>query len=115
MIPGRLTTKAAEYLLSILADEPFIRYSKFYDGEESTETALRQGMGISDDDADLYSAEALMDDAVWQLAELGFVESEILPDLLSDGEPDYAIRLTTSGTEFLASGAALVPFSNYYR
>lgn len=90
---------ARNHILACLRETPTIRYSRFYDGTEETENALRKIVGL-DDDSD--EAEIFMDDAADQLKQAGFVELKDLEIELVDGNPDYEIILTEVGRQMLA-------------
>ena len=102
--PAELIGQAATYLLSILETSRTIEYSAFYDGTEETNRKLCAGIGISPEDGEWYSAEALMDNAVGQLEQQGIVQTEFLEDLLPDDEPNYRITLTDSGRALFKRG-----------
>jgi len=57
--PAHLIEKAAMYLLRILQEKGQIDYDFFYDGEERTLLQLIEGIGIIEEDAEHYVAEAL--------------------------------------------------------
>jgi hypothetical protein len=59
---------------------------------------LREWLGS---DAEGYCAELAMDLAVSQLESAGLIKSTSLPDLLSDGTPDYLVELTPLGEVFV--------------
>lgn len=85
--------KAADYLLSILAVEPVIQYSRFY-GTDEARAELLKGLGITEEEDDTEcTAESAMDGAVWHLSKQGIVQKTDLDEKLIDGEPDYQIRL----------------------
>src|SRR5262249_39949397 len=71
--PAHLIEKAAMYLISVLMTTEVIDYDYFYDGEERTFLRLIEGLGITRAEADWYCAEALMDNAVYELEEQGMV------------------------------------------
>jgi hypothetical protein len=105
--PAHLIEKAAMYLISVLMTTEVIDYDYFYDGEEKTFLRLIEGLGITRVDADWYCAEALMDNAVYELEEQGMVRREWLASTLVDGEPNYRIILTAEGKEKLCQGVKL--------
>lgn len=101
-IPNELLNQAGAYLLSVLKQETPIRYSRFYDGTDATRHKLIAGVGIDERDADWYSVEAIIDDAVVLFEHIGVVERRLLEERLADGEPDYEIALTDKGRQFVA-------------
>lgn len=103
-IPASILKQAGDYLLSVLKKESPIRYSRFYDGTDETRQTLLAGMGISERDADWYSVEALIDDAVILFQHIGAVQKRELDDELADGFPDYEISLTEKGQAIVAGG-----------
>lgn len=94
---------AGNYLLSLLASEDRINYSRFYNDSDETQSRLLEGMGYSDpDDEDAPECPAVyMDIAVGQLVSSGIVTTRETGDLLPDEEPNYEIVLTDFGREFL--------------
>ena len=100
-LPGEIIKSGGDYLLSILKWEPQIEYCRFYDGTEETRKRLRERLGLSEEDADWYSVELIMDLAVSQVEEMEFVEVTELEELLADGEPNYRIELTPKGRDFI--------------
>lgn len=105
--PGELIAQAAQHVLTVLLENRSILYSHFYDGTEETEARICEGIGISVEDGEWYSAEALIDNAAAQLEQQGIVELDWLETRLMDGEPDYRITLTAAGRMALQSGAPL--------
>jgi len=105
--PAHLIEKAAMYLLSVLMTTEVIDYDYFYDGEERTWLRLIEGLGIPCADADWYCAEALIDNAAYELEEQGIVRCEWLVSTLVDGEPNYRIILTAEGKDKLSQGVKL--------
>ncbi len=110
--PGELIAQAARHLLSVLLENRSILYSHFYDGTEETEARICEGIGISLEDGEWYSAEALIDNAAAQLEQQGIVELDWLETRLVDGEPDYRITLTTAGQKALQAGVRLSFFDS---
>lgn len=99
--------KGAKYLLSILAQESPVRYSRFYDGSEDTSQKLADGIGIEEECKDWYCAERIIELAVYELSEQGIVETRKLDELLTDGERDYEIILTARGRQAHLENAKL--------
>lgn len=66
-----------------------------------------QGIGISVEDGEWYSAEALIDNAAAQLEQQGIVELTWLETRLVDDEQDYRITLTDSGRSALQARTQL--------
>jgi|ERR1700722_6654456 len=89
----------AKYLLTLLAEQSPIRYSRFYDGTEETSEKLENATGIEDECRDWYCAEHVMDLAIYELSEQGIVETRNFNEKLSDGELDYEIFLTPRGRQ----------------
>jgi hypothetical protein len=87
----------AKHLLSLLSQESPIRYGRFYDGLEETSRKLADAIGLEEDLRSWYSAEHIIDLAVYELSEQGIVQIKQLTEKLADGEPDYEISLTASG------------------
>jgi hypothetical protein len=99
---GEPITGAARVLSDALKERGVVRYSEFYDGEEQTEKRLAGAMGI--EDPEYYSPAVAMDLAVVELENRDIIKSEELDDALPDGEPNYSIRLTEHGEEFVRQG-----------
>ena len=95
--PASRIESGAKYLLSLLAQESPIRYSRFYDGLEETSRKLADAIGLEENLRSWYSAEHIIDLAVYELIEQGIVQTKQLTEKLVDGEPDYEISLTVSG------------------
>jgi hypothetical protein len=89
----------AKHLLSILAQESPIRYSRFYDGSEETSRKLEEAIGLEPACRGWYSVEHIMDLAVYELSEQGIVQTKSLNEKLVDAEPDYEIFLTPQGKQ----------------
>lgn len=104
IMPGNMVKKAGDYLLSVLASEPSIRYSRFYDATDATRERLRLGVGLSQADADYYCMELMMDLAVSMFEKRKLVQTRYLEEKLADDEPDYEICLTDEGTRFITEG-----------
>ena len=104
-IPSSVLKQAGDYLLSVLEKESPIRYSRFYDGTRRYPTALLAGMGMSEDDGNWYSAEALIDDAVVLFRHIGVIEIVEVDAKAANGFPDYDIALTEKGRDFVSAGA----------
>lgn len=85
-----------DHLLSLLAREGAVPYSRFY-GEDVDIEALAAETGL---DAD--HAHVLIEFAAGQLERAGIVACTPLPARLLDGEGDYSIVLTDRGRAFLA-------------
>ena len=83
------------HVLSLLHSEKVIRYSRFYDGTTETQEAVAKAVGSD------YPEEVaiLMDIAIGQLTDHGYVSVTLLSEKLADGEPDYEIRLTPLGVQ----------------
>lgn len=105
--PSELIEQAARYLLTVLLENRSILYSHFYDGTAETEVRICQGIGISVEDGEWYSAEALIDNAAAQLEQQGIIELTWLETRLVDEEPDYRITLTDAGRSALQAGTQL--------
>lgn len=105
--PSNLIEQAARYLLTVLLENRLILYSHFYDGTDETNARICKGIGISVEDGEWYSAEALIDNAAAQLEQQGIVQLDWLETRLVDDEPDYRITLTDSGRMALQSGTRL--------
>lgn len=105
--PSELIEQAARHLLVVIQDQGSILYSSFYDGCEETNARLCAGIGISLEDGEWYSAEALIDNAASQLEQQGIVQLDWLDTRLVDDEPDYRITLTDLGRKSLRAGARL--------
>lgn len=103
-MPEEIVKKAGDYLLSILKDEPTIKYDRFYDGEDLCRQRLCKGMKMSASDADYYGIEGAMDIAISWLEQSAFVTTAELPDKLADGEQNYSICLTAKGRESIDKG-----------
>ena len=97
--------RAGKYLLSLLASEDRVIYSRFYDGSDETHFRLLVEMGYSvpDDDEAPDCPEGYIDLAVGQLESAGMVKTRDTGALLADDEPEYEIELTSLGREFLAA------------
>lgn len=95
----------AKHLLSLLAMESLVRYSRFYDGSEETSLKLEEAIGIEEECRGWYCAEIIMDFAIHQLAEQGIVESKELDEKLADGQKDYEVYLTPRGKQALLQNA----------
>ena len=96
--------QGAHDLLKVLRGESSVRYSRFYDATDETRRALCKGMEMSEEDADWYGAEGIMDEAAAALAAQGYVKITRLQDLLADGEHDYLIDLTEEERAKLEAG-----------
>ncbi len=105
--PSELIEQAALHLLAVLQTQGSVLYSSFYDGNEETNFRLCEGIGITVDDGEWYSAEALIDNAAAQLEQQGIVELMWLETRLVDDEPDYRITLTDTGRSTLQAGTQL--------
>ena len=105
--PADMIEKAAKYLVSILMEKGKIDYDYFYDGEERTRSKLIEGIGITCEQADRHCAEALMDNAAYELEEQDVVEIEEIDSILADGNPNYRITLTEKGREKITNGEKL--------
>lgn len=105
--PSELIEQAARHLLAVLQTQGSILYSSFYDGSEEANARLCEGIGISVEDGEWYSAEALIDNAAAQLEQQGIVELEWLEARLVDDEQDYRITLTDAGRSALETGTQL--------
>ena len=105
--PSNLIEQAARYLLTVLLENRSILYSHFYDGTEETNARICEGIGISIEDGEWYSAESLIDNAAAQLEQQGIVQLDWLQTRLVDDEPDYRITLTDAGRMALQSGTRL--------
>src|SRR5690242_5652653 len=92
--------------MGLLRTEPVIPYSRFYDGTVETAKALNRTLGL--DENDWLPNEGLMDLAVAELEDAGFVKTEELPDILADGEADYQVSLTDTGRAFVDGGELFV-------
>lgn len=104
--PAGAIERAARHVLFVLSKEPQITYHRFYDGTAETASALEAAV-VEEVCRGWYSAENLIDLAVYQLAEQGIVETQELPTLLPDGEADYSISLTARGRKALANNVKL--------
>lgn len=104
---SELIEQAARHLLAVLQTQGSVFYSSFYDGSEEANARLCQGIGISIDDGEWYSAEALIDNAAAQLEQQGIVELMWLETRLVDEEPDCRITLTDPGRSTLQAGTQL--------
>ncbi len=105
--PSELIEQAAPHLLAVLQTQGSILYSSSYDGSEEANARLWKGIGISVEDGEWYSAEALVDNAAAQLEQQGIVELKWLETRLFDDEPDYRIALTDAGRSVLQAGTRL--------
>jgi hypothetical protein len=93
------------YLLEVLKTEKAVCYSRFYNAAPGTEERLAAGAlpfvenpeGCNADEL-REEGHGMLDDAAWQLEDLGVVRIIFLDDLLIDGEPDFAIHLTERGS-----------------
>jgi len=102
-IPGTEIKCAGDYLLRILREQGRVKYSEFYDGSDETRLKLLQGMEMDEETADWYSAEALLDDAVFLFERRGIVAISRLEEKLADGHNNYEIVLTAKGKQFIKS------------
>lgn len=89
--PSELIEQAVRYLLTVLLENRSILYSRFYDGTDETKAQICECIGISVEDGEWYSAEALINNAAAQLEQQGIVELTWLETRLVDDEPDYRI------------------------
>jgi hypothetical protein len=105
--PFELIEQAARHLLAVLQTQGSILYSSFYDASQEPNARLCEGIGISVEDGEWYSAEALIDTAAAQLEQQGIVELDWLDARLVDDEPDYRITLTDAGRSALQAGTQL--------
>jgi hypothetical protein len=98
--------KAGLFLLGLLLREGSVRYSRFYDGTDETQTQLLRGMGYPEEGEDFEpdNPETLMDLAAGELSDGGIVKITFLSEKLSDDEPDYLIELTEKGRSFVEGG-----------
>ena len=94
-------TRGAEVVLSVIADTERVAYSYFYDGTEERCSSLARELGTEDD---MVSAELVIDLAVGQLSDAGWVVTNELTTKLADDEFDYEIVLTRKGKTALTSG-----------
>lgn len=97
----------AKHLLSVLASESSIRYSRFYDGSEETSRQLEDAIGLDPESRGWYSVEHIIDLAVYELSEQGIVGTNNLDETLVDGEPNYEIFLTARGKQALVRNERL--------
>lgn len=102
---GKDVKTAVNYLLSILANEPTVNYSRFYDGTAKTAKTISRGMGFEWHEYfdDGYAA-IMLDIAAGWLAEHDYVECRELPNELVDGDKDYEITLTNDGAVLIPAG-----------
>jgi hypothetical protein len=101
-VPCSEIQKAANHLLHKLTEQEHIRYSNtYYDGSKEQELRLRQEMQLDLDDT---IPALLVDLAVYQLENIGWVEKQELECRLCDGEPDYTIALTLDGRRASSMG-----------
>lgn len=100
--------KAADHLLRVLLEQKTVRYSEsYYDGSDEQESRLVEEMGLDPSLGSWGPSPAiLIDQAVWQLENLGWVEVDELDDRLCDGEQDYSIELTRLGRRELVNGVS---------
>lgn len=99
--PAQYIERAGKYLLDHLLATGEVRYSAFFDGSAEKHKQLMEAFGLKDEH---YSAEHLIDLAVFQLEDQEIVEKQSLSSTLEDGEEDYLITLTRKGRKRLAAG-----------
>jgi hypothetical protein len=64
-------------------------------------------MGLSQREEERYCPEFCVDLAIMQMADQGFLRTEDMEDLLSDGSHNYRTMLTTKGKEHLQRNAKI--------
>jgi hypothetical protein len=94
-------SKPGAYLLSLLAAEGSVRFSRFYN-DDTDYAALAAAAGVNESDAD--HAHVLIEFAAGQFETAGLVLFTPLGEKLIDGERDYLISLTDSGRALVAGG-----------
>lgn len=104
MIPRTMIEAAGTLWLKALQHQNPLKYSMFYNENDGSHEKLVADLGIEESDADWYSAEALMDDAVYLLEEQGLVRIKELADKLMDDESNYEVALTAAGMALIAEG-----------
>lgn len=103
-VPATEIQKAADHLLGQLRDRGEVVYSTtYFDGSDVQEHRLHREMQIEPGTGGASPA-ILIDIAVYQLENAGWVEKEELNETLVDGEPDYKILFTAEGRRALAVG-----------
>lgn len=96
--------RAGRYLLGRLRDSPEIPFSEFFDGSLRTQSRLVDGIDLPDDAVDWPYPERLMEHAIYQLEEQGFIKTERLTSKLRDGTPDFVVHWAPRGREMLSAG-----------
>ena len=93
--------RAVPVIFQKLQGNGIFLYSEIYDGSERTHQELNMNLGADDHHC---PAEILVDLAVFQLENAGFLETEPLGTKLADGENDYRVTITQKGRKFVKSG-----------
>jgi hypothetical protein len=97
--------RVALFLIELLQEKGSVSYDFFYDGTDETMLKLNKAIGFSDDDEESI---VYVDLTIYELKEMGIIETEQLSEKLPDDEFNFRIRLTDVGKEFVKSRKKLV-------
>lgn len=87
--------RAEEYVVELLKKHGgSVKYNEhFYrDGDGKLFAELMENFGMEDDWSG--GPPCLVDEVVWSMERRGMVTTDLLPELMGDGHPDYRITAT---------------------
>lgn len=113
--PVQLVARAGTLILDLLKEAPSVRYSVFYGDTKGQEEWLVKEICETDEEVRRFEEEtpSIVDSAVYQLEQLGIVETENLNNELIDGFHDYRISLTPTGKSHIERRSP-IPYRDVY-
>ena len=126
--PSELIEQAAPHLLAVLQTQARFSTRRPTTAAEEANARLWKGIGISVEDGEWYSAEALVDNAAAQLEQQGIVELKwletrlLMMNLITGSlSPTQAVRFCKPAlgfrftTQMMAASTALAAFGRTFR